>query len=111
MIRSLVISLALIAAGGVFAEAEAQRSSFSPEEAREAREAGEILSATEIQRLMERRYPRAYDIYIADLIRGPRMIYVIRVLPTPDRRIDVYLDARTGREIPEREVRRYLNRY
>jgi len=111
MIRSLVISLLLLAAGGLVSQAEAQRSSFSPDEAREAREAGEILSGREIHRLMERRYPGAYEFYIADLVRGLRPIYIIRVLPTPDRRIDVYIDARSGVEIPEREARRYLERY
>ena len=79
------------------------------DEAREAREAGEIKSAREIQRLMRERYPDAFDIYIADLIRDRRPVYVIRVLPARDRRLDVFVDARTGLELPEDEAERYRN--
>lgn len=111
MIRALFISLLLIGTGGLFSQAEAQRSSFSADEARDARQAGEILSGAQIYQLMERRYPGAYSIEIVDLIRGQRPIYVVRVFPTPDRRIDIYVDARTGAFVPESEARRSSNRY
>ncbi|GGE51026.1 hypothetical protein GCM10011367_27440 [Marinicauda pacifica] len=111
MIRSLVISILLLASGGVCAPALAQQSSFSADQARDARQAGEIMSGTEIYRLMQRRYPSAYSIEIADLIGGQRPVYVVRVFPTPDRREDVYVDARTGAPVPQSQVHGSPNRY
>ncbi|TGY89976.1 hypothetical protein E5163_02255 [Marinicauda algicola] len=107
MIRTFVITLVLFAAGGLVNEAQAQRSSFSQDEARDAREAGEIIPASEMIRLMERRYPSAQSIGIVDLYRERAPFYLIRVITPDGRRLDIYADARTGREIPPREIRNY----
>lgn len=107
MIRTLLISLCLFAAGGLYSQAAAQQSSFSADEARDARQAGEIIPASQMIRLMERRYPQAQSIGIVDLYRERAPFYLIRVITPDGRRLDVYADARTGREISPRELRNY----
>lgn len=107
MIRTVLISLCLFASGGLFTQAVAQQSSFSADEARDARRAGEIIPASEMIRLMQRRYPQAQSIGIADLYRERAPFYLIRVITPDGRRLDVYADARTGREIAPRELRNY----
>lgn len=99
--RLLLASLvALAAALGAASAAPAQdfdpRSRYSADEARDAREAGDILPAREIVRRVRRLYPRS-DILDVDLIRDREAgeLYRVRILDEGRRR-DVWLDARTG---------------
>ena len=45
------------------------------------------------------------DMSFTDRERAP--FYLIRVITPDGRRLDIYADARTGREIPPREIRNY----
>ncbi|MEO1037935.1 MAG: PepSY domain-containing protein [Pseudomonadota bacterium] len=102
MIRTFTLSL-LAAAMVVLAspgEASAQqfdpRSRFSADEARDARRAGEVLSASRVLSIVRQRFP-GEQVRVVDLINGSRPYYLVRVATRDGRRFDVQVDARTGR--------------
>lgn len=74
------------------------RSNYSADEARNAREQGKVLGASEVMRIVQQRYPhlRAAD---ARLVRNgtadPQ--YHVKMLSQDNRVVEVIVDARTGR--------------
>ena len=106
MIRTILIALALGLAGALVSEAalapaaNAQsfdpRSRYSPDEARDARREGRILSAQQVLARVRREFP-GDQARVIDLIDGARPYYLVRVARQDGRRYDVEVDARTGR--------------
>ena len=101
MVRSfiLLLSTALLVAFTPQA-AEAQnfdpRSRLSADEARDARRAGEVLSASRVLSIVRQRFP-GEQVRVVDLIDGSRPYYLVRVATRDGRRFDVRVDARSGR--------------
>jgi len=72
--------------------------SFTADEARDARKSGHVLGASEIMRIVQRRYPnlRAADAHLTSFGRhGPR--YRVKMLSDDGRVVEVTVDAQTGR--------------
>lgn len=74
------------------------RNNFSADEARQARQQGRVLGASEVMRIVQQRYPhlRAAD---ARLVQNGRADpqYQVKMLSPDNRVVEVIVDARTGR--------------
>ena len=110
MLRHWVILLGAIGSLALPAVAEAQKSGgaaalqrdrYTAGEARTMREQGDVIPALRAISIVRQRYPSA-DILDAELEGGNNPRYVIRVLTRDGRRLDVVVDARTGRILYER---------
>lgn len=108
MLRKLVIITALVA--GISAPAAAQATEpvsamlafasqserFTAGEARRSRESGETIPARRARAIVRDLYPNG-DILDVELVRDREPRFVVKVMVDNGRRIDVVLDARTGR--------------
>jgi uncharacterized membrane protein YkoI len=103
MKRALLISAALLAltlqpmaeaadAGQRFDP----RSRYSADEARDARQSGDVMPARDAINAVRRQYPGA-QVLDTQLIRTGSPHYVVRILDRNGNRIDVRVDARNGR--------------
>lgn len=102
MIRTLTISAALAAAvlTAGMAPAAAQnfdpRSNYTAEEARNARQSGDVLPVREVIEIVRREFPGARVLDV-ELVRTASPHYVVKILNPDGRRMDVRVDARSGR--------------
>jgi uncharacterized membrane protein YkoI len=72
--------------------------SFTADEARDARKQGQVLGASEVMRIVQKRYPelKAADARLVSSGRGgPR--YLVKMLSADGRVVEVDVDARSGR--------------
>jgi uncharacterized membrane protein YkoI len=71
--------------------------SFTPDEARDAREQGRVLGASEVMRIVQRRYP---NLKVADarLVSNGRRgaTYRVKMLSRDGRVVEVTVDAKSG---------------
>jgi uncharacterized membrane protein YkoI len=72
------------------------RSRYSADEARDARRSGDLLPVRDVINIVRRQYPGA-QVLDTQLMRTSSPHYVVRILNRDGRRIDVRVDARTGR--------------
>ncbi|MED5548908.1 MAG: PepSY domain-containing protein [Pseudomonadota bacterium] len=77
------------------------RGRYSPSEARDERQQGNIVPALRVINDVRRRYPGA-NVLDAELEGGAAPRYVIKILTSDGRRVDVVADARNGRILYER---------
>jgi len=77
------------------------RGRYTPNEARDARRQGDIVPALRVINAVRQRYPGA-DVLDAELEGGAAPRYVVKILTSDGRRVDVVADARTGRILYER---------
>ncbi|WP_300529539.1 PepSY domain-containing protein [Maricaulis sp.] len=110
MLRKLVIITALVA--GMYTPAAhaigpvdalmvtlaGQSERFTAGEARRSRESGETIPARRARAIARELYPNG-DILDVELVRDREPRFVVKVMVDNGRRIDVVLDARTGRVI------------
>lgn len=102
MMRAFTITAALaaaiLAAGAQPSAAQNfdARSNYSAEEARNARQSGDVLPVREVIEIVRRAFPgsRVLD---AELVRTASPHYVVKILDPDGRRMDVRVDARSGR--------------
>jgi len=77
--------------------------SFTPDEARDAREQGRVLGASEVMRIVQRRYP---NLKVADtrLVSNGRhgSTYRVKMLSRDGRVVEVTVDAKSGRILSTR---------
>lgn len=77
------------------------RGRYTPNEARDERQQGNIVPALRVINAVRQRYPGA-DVLDAELEGGAAPRYVIKILTSDGRRVDVVADARNGRILYER---------
>ncbi|WP_421786028.1 PepSY domain-containing protein [Hyphobacterium sp.] len=100
------IAAALLALAGESAlvpaaNAQSLQDRLSSGQARDARDSGDVLPALRVISIVRSRYPGA-EVLDAELMRGASPQYIIKILTREGRRIDVVVDARTGRILQER---------
>lgn len=106
---TLLISAALAASplvqidlgGGVLAGFQIERNSWSADQARDAQRQGRVLSAREIVSIAQSRHPGS-EVLDVSLSGGGDPRYTVILKTRDGRRIDVTLDARSGRVLSER---------
>lgn len=105
VITAGLAAAALAALGGSVlapvAEAQSLQDRLSSGQARDARDSGAVLPALRVISIVRNRYPGA-QVLDAELVRGASPQYIIKILTREGRRIDVVVDARTGRILQER---------
>lgn len=75
--------------------------SYSAPQARDARNSGDVLPALRVISIVRNRYPSA-EVLDAQLQRGSSPRYIVTILTREGRRVDVIVDAQTGRILGER---------
>jgi uncharacterized membrane protein YkoI len=114
MLKHLVIIAGALACFAVPAAAQAQasymeaslqnrdpRDRYTAGEARDQRQQGNVVPALRVISAVRQRYPGA-DVLDAELEGGASPRYVIKILTSDGRRVDVVADARTGQILYER---------
>ncbi|VAV99749.1 hypothetical protein MNBD_ALPHA06-739 [hydrothermal vent metagenome] len=94
--------LANIAPTTVYAAAQFQ-SSFTADQARNARKQGKVLGASQSMRIVQRRYPNlkvADTRLLSDAGKGVR--YLVKMLSNDGRVVEVTVDAQTGKILETR---------
>ncbi len=74
--------------------------SFTADEARNARKEGRVLGASEVMRIVQKRYPnlKAADARLLPKKKGSKgPQYLVKMLSTDGRVVEVMVDARTGK--------------
>jgi uncharacterized membrane protein YkoI len=97
--KAVLASCALILLGVAFGPAPAQAQwadSFSAGEARTARDKGQVVPLRDIFRQLRQRHG-GYQIDANLYDRGGRQVYIIDWMTGKGRRLQVTVDARTGR--------------
>ncbi|MBA4802774.1 MULTISPECIES: PepSY domain-containing protein [Euryhalocaulis] len=77
------------------------RSTWSADQARNAQEEGRVLPASQIIRIAQARH-RGSQVLDVSLSGGRTPVYTVILKTRDGRRVDVTLDARTGRILSER---------
>lgn len=77
------------------------RSRYSADEARDARRSGDVLPARAVIDVVRRQFPGARVLDV-ELIRTGSPHYVVKILNPDGRRMDVRVDARSGRVVSAR---------
>lgn len=110
MMKTLIISVALLAGVPMSAAADAAQFAQSPgdvrnrytaDEARNAVQSGRVLPALQVIRTVRERYSEA-EVIDAELEQGARPRYIIKILTEDGRRVDIVVDAQTGNILYER---------
>ena len=94
----LVLFAVSVVIGGSAVAGSPFKHSLTADEARDARKSGHVLGASEVMRIVQRRYPRlrAADAHLISHGRsGAR--YKVKMLSTDGRVVEVTVDAKTGR--------------
>ncbi len=100
----LLVLAALVAVAPATATAQGfdPRGSFTADDARRSRDAGRTVPLSEVVQSVRRQYPGC-DVLDSRLIEpGGRMIYRVRIVTADGRRLDVDVDARSGRVLGAR---------
>lgn len=99
------LALVLAVAGAALpmnaANAQGLQNNYSAGQARDARDSGDVLPALRVISIVRSRYPGA-EVLNAQLQGGSSPQYVVTILTREGRRVNVIVDARTGRVIGER---------
>lgn len=106
---TLLIAAALIASpspamdagGGFLAAFQVQQNNWSADRARDAQRQGQVLSAREIVSIARDRHPGS-EVLDVSMSGGNNPRYTVILKTRDGRRIDVTLDARSGRVLSER---------
>jgi uncharacterized membrane protein YkoI len=98
---ALVLSVAGAALPMNAANAQGLQNNYSAGQARDARDSGDVLPALRVISIVRSRYPGA-EVLNAQLQGGSSPQYVVTILTREGRRVNVIVDARTGRVIGER---------
>lgn len=101
VISAAFAALMLGATGASTAQAQDIQNRYTAPQARDARDAGDVLPALRVISIVRNRYPGA-DVLDARLQRGSTPQYIVTILTREGRRVDVIVDARSGRILGER---------
>ncbi len=88
-------------AGGFLAASQIQQNNWSADRARDAQRQGQVLSAREIVSIAQDRHPGS-EVLDVSMSGGDNPRYTVILKTRDGRRIDVTLDARSGRVLSER---------
>ncbi|PHR60836.1 MAG: hypothetical protein COA47_06405 [Robiginitomaculum sp.] len=102
----ILIPILLAILAGTTSAASAKgpfENSFTADEARDARKQGRVLGASEVMRIVQRRYPhlRTADTRLVSSDRGGAKYYV-KMLSADGRVVEVTVDAQSGRILSTR---------
>lgn len=100
-LAALLFSVSGLAFPVSSADAQYVQDRLSAGQARDARDAGDVLPALRVISIVRGRYPGA-EVLDAQLRQGSSPQYVVTILTREGRRIDVIVDARTGQILGER---------
>lgn len=101
VITAGLVTLLAGSLGSPMAQAQDIQNRYTAPQARDARDSGDVLPALRVISIVRSRYPGA-DVLDARLQRGSSPQYVVTILTREGRRVDVIVDARTGRILGER---------
>ena len=101
-LAGLLLGAAADAAGWEVQGRPDPRSRATPGEARDMREAGDVVPATRVVGEVRRRHPRLRELSDVQLIRGAEPRYVVIFIDENGNRREAVFDARTGRMLFER---------